>query len=85
MEKMEEEWNYIKKAIENNEIDHVVEICNEMSGTEKSIYGVTGELTYGFAVYENEYTHNGESYNPNIHSPYLRAKYYNVVTASIYP
>lgn len=34
---MEEKWNDIKKAIENNEIDHVVEICNEMSGTEKNI------------------------------------------------
>lgn len=34
---MEEKWNYIKKAIENNEIDHVVEICNGMSGTEKNI------------------------------------------------
>ena len=37
MEVMEEKWNDIKKAIENNEIDHVVEICNEMSGTEKNI------------------------------------------------
>ena len=45
-------------------------------------YGVTGELTYGSATYENEYTYNGESYNPNIQSQYLRARYYNVVTAN---
>ena len=45
-------------------------------------YGVTGELTYGSAAYENEYTYNGESYNPNIHSQYLRARYYDVVTAN---
>ena len=45
-------------------------------------YGVTGELTYGSAAHENEYTYNGESYNPNIHSQYLRARYYNVVTAN---
>ncbi len=45
-------------------------------------YTVTGELTHGSATYENEYTYNGESYNPNIHSQYLRARYYSVVTAS---
>ena len=45
-------------------------------------YNVTGELTYGSAAYENEYTYNGESYNPNIQSQYLRARYYNVVTAN---
>ena len=45
-------------------------------------YTVTGELTFGSATYENEYTYNGESYNPNIHSQYLRARYYSVVTAS---
>ena len=45
-------------------------------------YTVTGELAYGSATYENEYTYNGESYNPNIHSQYLRARYYSVVTAS---
>ena len=45
-------------------------------------YTVTGELAYGSAAYENEYTYNGESYNPNIHSQYLRARYYSVVTAS---
>ena len=45
-------------------------------------YIVTGERAYGSATYENEYTYNGESYNPNIHSQYLRARYYSVVTAS---
>ena len=45
-------------------------------------YTVTGELTHGSATYENEYTYNGESYNPNIHSQYLRARYYSVVTAN---
>ena len=45
-------------------------------------YSVTGEITFGAPQYENEYTYNGESYNPNIQSQYLRARYYNVVTAT---
>ncbi|MCM1097620.1 MAG: polymorphic toxin type 28 domain-containing protein [Ruminococcus flavefaciens] len=45
-------------------------------------YSANGELTYGSAKYENEYTYNGESYNPNIQSQYLRARYYSVVHAS---
>lgn len=45
-------------------------------------YSANGELTYGGAKYENEYTYNGESYNPNIQSQYLRARYYSVVHAS---
>ena len=45
-------------------------------------YGVTGEITFGAPQYENEYTYNGESYNPNIQSQYLRARYYCVVTAT---
>ena len=45
-------------------------------------YGVSGELTYGGARYENEYTYNGESYSPVIRSQYLRARYYCVTTAS---
>ncbi|MCM1097622.1 MAG: hypothetical protein NC427_06105 [Ruminococcus flavefaciens] len=45
-------------------------------------YSANGELTYGSAKYENEYTYNGESYNPNIRSQYLRARYYSVVHAS---
>ena len=45
-------------------------------------YSATGEPTHGAAAYENEYTYNGESYNPNIQSQYLRARYYSVVTAN---
>ena len=46
-------------------------------------YSVTGEITFGALQYENEYTYNGESYNPNIESQYLRARYYCVVTATL--
>ena len=45
-------------------------------------YSVTGEITFGAPQYENEYTYNGESYNPKIQSQYLRARYYCVVTAT---
>ena len=45
-------------------------------------YSVTGEITFGAPQYENEYAYNGESYNPNIESQYLRARYYCVVTAT---
>ncbi len=45
-------------------------------------YSVNGEITFGAPQYENEYTYNGESYNPNIESQYLRARYYDVVTAN---
>ena len=45
-------------------------------------YSVTGEITFGAPQYENEYTYNGESNNPNIESQYLRARYYCVVTAT---
>ena len=45
-------------------------------------YSVTGEITFGAPQYENEYTYNGESYNPNIENQYLRARYYCVVTAT---
>ena len=45
-------------------------------------YSVTGEITFGAPQYENEYTYNGEPYNPNIESQYLRARYYCVVTAT---
>ena len=45
-------------------------------------YSVTGEITFGAPQYENEYTYNEESYNPNIQSQYLRARYYCVVTAT---
>ena len=48
-----------------------------------SVSGITNEeITFGAPQYENEYTYNGESYNPNIESQYLRARYYYVVTAT---
>ena len=47
-------------------------------------YSVTGEITFGAPQYENEYTYNGEFYNPNIESQYLRARYYCVVTATFF-
>ena len=43
-------------------------------------YGAFGEITYGAPQYENIYAYNGESYNPNVESLYLRARYYNVMT-----
>lgn len=45
-------------------------------------YNANGEITFGAPQYENEYTYNGESYNPNIESQYLRARYYDVTTAA---
>lgn len=45
-------------------------------------YCVAGGITFGAPQYENEYTYNGESYNPNIKSQYLRARYYCVVTVA---
>ena len=61
----------------------VVGITNEEGQIYQSYrYSATGELTFGAPQYENEYTYNGESYNPNIESQYLRARYYNVVTAT---
>jgi len=45
-------------------------------------YNANGEITFGAPRYENEYTYNGESYNPNIESQYLRARYYDVTTAA---
>lgn len=39
-------------------------------------------MAFGAPQYENGYTYNGESYNPNIQSQYLRARYYCVVTAA---
>ena len=50
---------------------------------EQNIFGKTDtSYVYGAPQYENEYTYNGESYNPNIESQYLRARYYDVVTAN---
>jgi RHS repeat-associated protein len=45
-------------------------------------YDSFGEITFGEPQYENEYTYNGESYNPGIESQYLRARYYDVTSAA---
>ena len=47
-------------------------------------YGAFGEITYGAPQYENIYAYNGESYNPNVGSLYLRARYYNVATGAFF-
>ena len=61
----------------------VVGITNEEGQLYQSYrYGAYGEITFGAPQYENEYTYNGESYNPNIESQYLRARYYYVVSAT---
>ena len=60
----------------------VTGITNEEGQIYRSYrYSVFGEITFGASQYENEYTYNGESYNPNIKSQYLRARYYCVVMA----
>lgn len=60
----------------------VTGITNEEGQVYQSYrYSVFGEITFGAPQYENEYTYNGESYNPNIKSQYLRARYYCMVTA----
>ncbi|MEW4411866.1 EndoU domain-containing protein [Clostridium sp. AN503] len=41
-------------------------------------YNVSGDLTFGKPQYNNVYSYNAESYNPNMESQYLRARYYNV-------
>ena len=45
-------------------------------------YDAFGNATFGSPQYDNEYTFNAESYNPNIHSQYLRARYYDTVKGS---
>ncbi len=47
-------------------------------------YDAFGNLTFGEPKYDNEYTYNGESYNPNIESQYLRARYYDVVNGNFF-
>ena len=42
-------------------------------------YDAFGNATFGSPQYDNEYTFNAENYNPNIHSQYLRARYYDTV------
>ena len=34
---IEEHWEYMKKMVENNEISRVVEICNEIDGSEAEV------------------------------------------------
>ncbi|MFR5631463.1 MAG: DNRLRE domain-containing protein [Monoglobales bacterium] len=41
-------------------------------------YNANGDLTFGKPQYNNVYSYNAESYNPNFESQYLRARYYNV-------
>ena len=41
---------------------------------------VFGEIIFGMSQHESEYTYNVESYNPNIKSQDLRARYCCVVT-----
>ena len=47
-------------------------------------YSAFGEITYGAPQYENIYAYNGESYNPNVGSLYLRARYYNVAAGAFF-
>ncbi len=42
-------------------------------------YDAFGNATFGSPQYDNEHTFNAESYNPNIRSQYLRARYYDMV------
>ncbi len=61
----------------------VTGITNEEGQVYQSYrYDANGAATFGAPTYENEYTYNGEYYNPNIESQYLRARYYDVVTAN---
>ena len=39
-------------------------------------YNANGDLTFGKPQYNNVYSYNAESYNPNMESQYLRARYY---------
>ena len=45
-------------------------------------YSANGDLTFGKPQYNNVYSYNAESYNPNMESQYLRARYYNVAHAN---
>ena len=45
-------------------------------------YDAFGNATFGSPQYDNEYTFNAESYNPNIQSQYLRSRYYDTVKGS---
>lgn len=45
-------------------------------------YNANGDFTFGKPQYNNVYGYNAESYNPNMESQYLRARYYNVTHAN---
>ena len=45
-------------------------------------YDAYGNITFGAPQYNNEYTYNAESYNPNLDVQYLRARYYSPSTAN---
>ena len=45
-------------------------------------YDAYGNITFGAPQYNNEYTYNAESYNPNLDMQYLRARYYSPSTAN---
>ncbi|MDO5417192.1 MAG: EndoU domain-containing protein, partial [Lachnospiraceae bacterium] len=45
-------------------------------------YNANGDITFGKPQYNNVYSYNAESYNPNFESQYLRARYYNVANAN---
>jgi RHS repeat-associated protein len=47
-------------------------------------YNAYGEMTFGHPQYENVYSYNGESYNPNLDGQYLRARYYHVKAANFF-
>lgn len=45
-------------------------------------YNANGDFTFGKPQYNNVYSYNAESYNPNMESRYLRARYYNMPNGS---
>ena len=44
-------------------------------------YNAYGDITFGKPQYNNVYSYNAESFNPNIDAQYLRSRYYSVKTA----
>ena len=44
-------------------------------------YNAYGGITFGKPQYNNVYSYNAESFNPNIDAQYLRSRYYSVKTA----
>ena len=45
-------------------------------------YDPFGDISFGKPQYNNVYAYNAESFNPNLDTIYLRARYYNTSTAS---